>query len=120
MDKDYQSKRRWYQRNKDTVIARRRHSNLAGKWKNLSKRAYTGYCELCGKEVESHLGYHHWNDNEPSLGLWLCSPCHKWAEGFDKALEDQALLSTYKGLKDTVTSEYYRIRLASYAKWYVQ
>ena len=110
MDKRYWFKKHWYGVNKGKVTARRRQALLAGKWKGLHKRPYTNACELCGSEL-TRLGYHHWDDNEPSLGIWLCAGCHKYAEGFDKALGDKPLLEVYAKLKDTVTSKYYQTRL---------
>lgn len=111
MDKKYKSKREWYLRNYDKVIAGRRHGLLAGKWKGLSKRSYTGRCELCGTLVDSYLPYHHWDDNEPSIGMWLCSQCHKYAEGFDKAMTDTVLFDTYVERKLAITRQCYQARL---------
>jgi len=36
-------------------------------------------CELCGR-VTDRLNYHHWDDNDPSVGLWLCFSCHMFVE----------------------------------------
>lgn len=49
-----------------------------------NKRHYTGYCELCGKE-NVRLSYHHWDDKDPSKGIWVCLiPCHQICEQVDK------------------------------------
>ena len=111
MDRKYKTKREWYLRNYDKVIARRRHSLLDGKWRGLSKRLYPGHCELCGKSVNSYLHYHHWDDNEPSIGMWLCAQCHRYAEGFDKAMIDTVLFDTYIESKLTITRQCYQARL---------
>ena len=46
------------------------------------KRLKPVLCELCSRCLK--LGYHHWNDKIPSMGLWLCPSCHHFAEKFDK------------------------------------
>ncbi len=40
-----------------------------------------GACELC--DCFKELGYHHWDDNELSKGLWVCRSCHDFAETID-------------------------------------
>ena len=35
-------------------------------------------CEMCCKEGR-RLVYHHWDDDDYSLGLWLCQHCHNAA-----------------------------------------
>ena len=52
--------------------------------KGLSKREYPGKCELCDKEMPKGLAYHHWDDDNPSMGVWLCNACHRIAEFLDK------------------------------------
>ncbi len=42
-------------------------------------------CEVCHKPA-NRLDYHHWNDDYPCLGLWLCVQCHIMAEKVDKGL----------------------------------
>ena len=42
-------------------------------------------CELCGKE-SLKLEYHHWDDDNPELGIWVCYRCHRTVEGADKGL----------------------------------
>lgn len=54
-----------------------------GKIRCVKKRHYTGYCELCGKE-NTRIGYHHWDDENPSKGLWVCMTCHWLCEATDK------------------------------------
>jgi hypothetical protein len=31
-------------------------------------------CLLCKRK--SYLVYHHWEDDQPEVGLWICNPCH--------------------------------------------
>lgn len=45
-------------------------------WSGLTKRPYTNYCEVCGKPHSLHLNYHHWDDTNPSKGIWVCFSCH--------------------------------------------
>ena len=46
----------------------------------LNKRPYLGSCELCGRnDQNTRLAYHHWDDEQPQQGLWLCSRCHQIA-----------------------------------------
>jgi hypothetical protein len=53
----------------------------------VQKRPRPDHCEICNKEV-SHLAWHHWNDNDLDLGLWVCPyPCHGFAEGIDAGLK---------------------------------
>ena len=111
-DRSYQSKRDWYLKNKDAADTRRRHSILAGKWKGLNKRTYTGYCELCNNQFD-RLDYHHWNDNTPSCGLWLCSGCHRLAEAIDKNVLD--VVDAYLGLKSRVENDYNKLKLPYHA-----
>ena len=111
MSKSYEAKKRWAERNYDKRIAKSRQSLLGGKWRGLTKRDYTGYCELCSVEVEKNLHYHHWDDAIPSMGLWMCAKCHRYAEGFDKAMTDSALLDTYAELRTSISKGYYQARL---------
>lgn len=53
-------------------------------------------CELCNKSYKK-LVYHHWDDSDPSKGLWLCGYCHLIAEKLDINIHDK-----YFNLKQTV------------------
>lgn len=57
-------------------------------FKGLNKRPYPEGkgCEICQRQ-DKHLVYHHWNDNNPSLGLWICKICHDMCEQIDKGLD---------------------------------
>ena len=53
----------------------------------LHKRLYPldGCCEICNEKA-IHLGYHHWDDQNPSKGLWMCGSCH-WLCNYTDRLE---------------------------------
>ena len=114
IDPFYWSKRMSSERRRGEVLQRTRHTLLGSGgryWHGLNKRPYpNGTCELCGNTVE-RMHYHHWDDEHPSLGLWLCGLCHRWAEGFDQVLDRNPLVDTYAGLKDAVSRTYHESRL---------
>ena len=110
MDRSYNAKREWYIRNREQVQARRRRSLLGGKWKHLLKRQYPSSCELCGKKVKL-LHYHHWDDEHPEMGIWLCPACHRFAEGFDKADTNKDIFNNYCMLKHDIIAKYYQMKL---------
>lgn len=111
MERKYWAKRNWYLRNHKAVLRCARQSQLGGKWRGLHKRPYTGHCELCGETIDSRLHYHHWDDEEPSLGLWLCAQCHRYAEGFDNVGDTKSLFELYISIKQVATRSYYNGRL---------
>lgn len=51
----------------------------------LNKRPYPkdGRCEICGQKSK-RLFYHHWNDENLNMGIWVCFNCHQLAELIDK------------------------------------
>uniref|UniRef100_A0A6M3JJM6 Putative HNH endonuclease n=1 Tax=viral metagenome TaxID=1070528 RepID=A0A6M3JJM6_9ZZZZ len=63
----------------------RKRLRVNGKTISVNKRPKTIGCEMCG-EIVNRLEYHHWDDEHPCLGLWLCWNCHRIAEGVDKNL----------------------------------
>ncbi len=109
--------RKWYEEHPERKIAYRlkhrekrlfrdRQTRLSSGtkfWNNLNKRLYPedNKCELCGK-VRKRLGYHHWDDERPSLGLWLGIRCHNFAEILDKGM-----LPLYKLLRIKAEKELY-------------
>ena len=96
-------KQREYSKRPD-VVARRRSSCLMtsnGQLRGLSKREYTGYCELCGEEVK-RLNYHHWDGSKPFIGIWLCGRCHWFVEGVDDGLQ----VTKYIEMKCRLEKEY--------------
>jgi hypothetical protein len=111
IDPYYESKRRSYERNRESIIASSRRTKLGSGgvyWHGLNKRAYPGQCELCGAKQDStlpglkKLHYHHWDDLKPSMGIWLCGDCHRQAEGMDTALDHPAILTQYASIKTTI------------------
>ncbi len=71
----------------------------------LNKRPYPGECEVCGLPKEKGLLYHHWDEDNPSVGLWLCSRCHRLAEVLDKlgSAKLGELLAKYLRLRGSVS-----------------
>lgn len=47
------------------------------------KRQRTNFCEMC-KCTNKKLSYHHWDDNHPEQGYWVCSRCHQIVEFIDQ------------------------------------
>ncbi len=76
-------------------VAKRRQTSLMtknGTIKGLNKAPYPDDgCEMC-KKIDQRLAYHHWNDNNPSMGMWLCGQCHWFVEGIEKGLQLQRYL----------------------------
>lgn len=66
------------------------------------KRPKPEKCELC-EGTTKKMGYHHWDDEHPSHGMWLCYHCHmtveRWAKG------DEQIIAKYLILKDIVDDE---------------
>ena len=92
-----------YSRKPETV-AKRRQTQLMTKdgiVRGLKKRPYPGHCEMC-KKTAPRLSYHHWDDSRMSMGIWLCSNCHWFVEGYEKG----ANLKTYLTLKTQLESQY--------------
>jgi hypothetical protein len=62
-------------------------------FKGLNKRDYPKdiTCEICGRIMcnegrKLKLVYHHWDDLNPSQGIWTCKICHDMCEQVDKDL----------------------------------
>jgi len=64
------------------------------------KRPHTGFCEMCSRRVGDpatdgktvrRLVYHHWDDSDYSLGLWLCQSCHNVAHAVEENLAEKYL-----------------------------
>lgn len=115
----------YYQCNKAKVLRKTRQTRLTSRggkvYQHLKKRPWTGYCELCNrKKADSGaniaLGYHHWDDNHPSMGLWLCRLCHMIAEAVD-VQNYRIRTNKYFLLKDTVETLYHKIEPLHSRKW---
>ena len=57
-----------------------------------------GECSLCDGQYK--LYYHHWTDEHPEWGMWICYTCHILAEKVERGLDE-----SYKELKRQVSSE---------------
>jgi len=42
--------------------------------RNVDKPPKPMLCTLCARK--SYLTYHHWQDDVPEVGLWICNGCH--------------------------------------------
>ena len=85
---DNEAGMKYYRKNRKRILAKRRHEwiyNAGGGHpgekktiKNLTKRPYPNnkICELCNRGPFK-LSYHHWADQNPNWGIWLCFPCHQ-------------------------------------------
>uniref|UniRef100_A0A6M3IEF0 Uncharacterized protein n=1 Tax=viral metagenome TaxID=1070528 RepID=A0A6M3IEF0_9ZZZZ len=73
---------------------------------NITKRAYPEdeACELCGRLKK--LAYHHWNDEYPEIGIWVCQKCHWICEGLDLItdMENENLIKKYELFRGTLLS----------------
>lgn len=75
--------KRWEKKNPKYSFKNRLMIN--GKMVTVRKRPYEGYCEMCGKEVETKaINWHHWDDERPEYGLWLDFFCHGAAEAHEQ------------------------------------
>jgi hypothetical protein len=72
---------------------------LNGKFLIVRKRPFQGFCELCGKPVESNPRWHHWDDEHPEKGLWLDIFCHGAAEAHE---QNGVEVPLYQELKERI------------------
>jgi hypothetical protein len=73
--------------------------------RGLNKRPYTNYCELCGKYVQNNMAYHHWDESNLDLGIWICNKCHYIVGAFEliKSGKFLVLIEKYEQLKAELT-----------------
>jgi len=76
-----------------------------GRFGRLHKRPKPNLCELCRGKAK--LDYHHWDDNNRSKGIWICSiwsknKCHHLAEAVDKLDNGSSLPKKYSELKQRI------------------
>ena len=76
-------------------------SSTNGKFYRVNKRFRPNKCEICNKE-KNRLDYHHWDNDFPALGLWLCTRCHRSAEGFVHGFS----IEKYLELKIKITKQF--------------
>ena len=69
----------------------------------IIKRDYPedGYCEICHKN-NKRLAYHHWSEDFPSWGIWMCAGCHVGCN----FLEKLDLSEKYWKLRKKIELEY--------------
>lgn len=74
-------RKRWGIKNENYLCRYRRENKLCtnGTQMLVRKRPYLGVCELCGN-VMKRLHWHHWDNEHPEFGLWLCFLCHDTVE----------------------------------------
>lgn len=73
---------------------RRKQRRLSGKVlpNGEIKRPFLGYCEVCGRSlIDRQKDYHHWVEDMPAMGIWLCITCHSMAECVDANLQNNYL-----------------------------
>lgn len=75
---------------------------IEGKYFTINKREFQGFCELCKEEIQSHPQWHHWNDNYPEMGMWLCLKCHDLAEIYEQYHSRQSEIKEYLLLKERI------------------
>lgn len=63
------------------------------------ERAFEFAKELCNNSGR-RLYYHHWDDNNMNMGMWICGHCHTFAEWVEKGWSMK-----YQKLKETIESE---------------
>ena len=59
-----------------------------GRYTVNNRRPRPEACELCGS-VSRRLAWHHWNENNLELGMWLCGRCHPGVHLIDDGLGEK-------------------------------
>lgn len=67
------------------------------------KREQPDACELCGVLVK-RLGWHHWDNHNASMGLWVCFGCNVFAEAADAG--GRGLVRKYVAYRELLDEEY--------------
>ena len=93
-EKLLEKQRKWYRENKEKVLKYERENYIYYEDYVIqaNKRPYpsNGACELCGEK--RRLSYHHWDNGNFKLGLWLCPHCHILAEKTEKGITSEKYL----------------------------
>lgn len=73
-------------------------------YSGLSKRPFPldGSCELCNQILTPGYCYHHFDDSNPSLGIYACGRCDFLAEGLDEIDKNPWKVDAYRRLKEEV------------------
>jgi len=89
---DRKNSQKYYSKHRDGIKERQRNCmrknylKINGKLIRVEKRPRPDdICELCGKTAH-RLNYHHWNDEHPELGIWICGSCHYFTTQIEHGL----------------------------------
>jgi len=102
-----ETERRYYALYHDKCVALRKKYRRKRVVKTLDGRTLLGNkrpypedecCELCNRRRRL-LAYHHYNDYDLQEGLWLCPPCHLFAEGVDRGFVNPYFILKEKVIK---------------------
>jgi mannosyltransferase OCH1-like enzyme len=52
----------------------------------------------------ARLYYHHWDDNHPEFGIWVCMPCHSIVEAIEKNLIEE-IITDYENMKGIINAQ---------------
>jgi len=98
-------------RKRDTILQSTLHSSRTNgrdkRWNHVGKRPYPETCEICGKPPKNSkisLHWHHWNDEHPEIGLWLCQKCHIKVNAYETNQKNPDFINTYLTLKNKMES----------------
>lgn len=103
----------YYKKNRAEIISfRRNHVIQTTRTGNRQDRIFImgiikqpypidSVCEICQKS-SNRLGYHHWDDNNPSCGIWACYSCHSGCN----FLEKPNFVTKYIELKNSINESY--------------
>ena len=75
-------------------------------------RPLDGNCEFCRKNGGQHLGYHHWDGDNLSLGVYTCLQCHPILEAIDCGKLDK-VVNRYIELKRKIAEELKHLEVES-------
>jgi len=81
---------------------------IGGRWVWMSiseRRTRPEKCELCSRPTK-RLVYHHWDNDNPAKGLWICSRCHWVAEAIEAVSKQDKLVNSYIAMKELVEEEF--------------
>ena len=86
-----EQRRYWREKGKFNLTSSRRTRLSQGKKSiyGLNKRPYPDYCEICSVHMEKGLHYHHWDQKNPSKGMWVCPNCHKSIHLLEHRFDEQ-------------------------------
>jgi len=65
--------------------ARNKMLKMNGHCVRVDKRPFYGTCEICGRDIEGRMAWHHWNNEHPEWGIWVhYSLCHQAVEAAEQ------------------------------------